>query len=228
MTTVSAFLQTHTHNDSNHKALATFRQFHPDSDITIYSDNGEDFSDFAKEFSANFLIDTNSADPRGALDCDKLSIYIDRIKQHCIRTTSDYVVILEDDVMTYKTISLYPVTECAGPRIIWYSKELNKYLQHKLGSNISYGYGMCGGSIFLRDKFLDSLQVLDELKSIYELDSRICKYSDVGLTLLFQLSGFSYSIWQDVSEKFHADPMQRIFRDAALDHNDKRLYQISK
>ena len=56
------------------------------------------------------------------------------------------------------------------------------------------------------------------------MDNRIPYYSDVGLTLLFQISGFAYSEWMDVSEKFHQDPNQRIIRDSAIDHNDKRLY----
>lgn len=224
MKTISAFLQTVTHNKSNYRTIQTFREHHPNSDITIYSDNGENFSDWAKEFNTNFLIDNNKADPRGRLDKNKLSTYLYRIQQHCLISDSEYVVILEDDVMTYKTIALYPDTECAGPRMIPYSYQLNMYLRKKFSTSDLYGYGMCGGSIFMRNKFLDSISTLTEAIDLHILDNRVCSYSDVGLTLIFQLMGYKYSIWKDVSEKFHSDPRQRIFRDAALDHNDKRLY----
>lgn len=230
MKTVSAFLQTVTHNKSNYTAIKTFRNFHPNSDITIYSDNGDSFDDYSKEFDAKFLIDQHHIDPRGKLNYDKLIIYFNRIKQHCLNTNSDYVVILEDDVMTYKEISIYPDTECAGPRVNPYSFNLNTYLQNKFNTKDIYGYGMSGGSIFHREKFLysiSSVSKLEELKKLNYFDDRICSYSDVGLTLIFQLNGYTYGIWYDVSEKYHNDPAQIIVRDAALDHNDKRLYNTT-
>lgn len=227
MKTLSAFLQTVRHNRSNYKSIKTFRYFHPSSDITIYSDNGDIFNDYAEEFNTKFFIDEYNVDPRGKLNYEKLKIYFDRIKQHCINTDSDYVVILEDDVMTYKTISIYPETDCAGPRINPYHPALNQYLQNKFGNKGIYGYGMSGGSIFHREKFLHSISDisrLEELNLLNYLDDRICSYSDVGLTLIFQLSGYKYGVWYDVSEKYHNDPTQIINRDSALDHNDKRLY----
>ena len=221
---ISALLQTVSPNKSNKQVLSSFRQFHPDAETSIIVDGNSDFEDYSKEFNAKIIRDNQRCDPRGGLTFDTFDNYLQRINTHCLLSNSEYVVILEDDVMTYKSISKFPKTSCAGPRINPYSERLNYFLQNKFSSQENYGYGMSGGSIFKRDDFLKSFEHRPNFQTYSLMDNRIPYYSDVGLTLLFQISGFAYSEWMDVSEKFHQDPNQRIIRDSAIDHNDKRLY----
>lgn len=221
---ISAVLQTVDPNKSNKKVLSSFRKFHPSSEISIIVDGNSDFQSYAKEFDTKIIYDNKKCDPRGRLTFSSFDDYLQRINTHCTTSSSDYVVILEDDVMTYKSISKFPNTSCAGPRINLYSEVLNNFLQNKFNTTTNYGYGMSGGSIFKRKDFLKSFDNRPDFQIYSLMDNRIPYYSDVGLTLLFQVSGFEYSEWMDVSEKFHQDPNQRIFRDSAIDHNDKRLY----
>jgi hypothetical protein len=221
---ISALLQTVSPNKSNKQALSSFRQFHPDAEISIIVDGNSDFEDYSKEFNTKIIRDNQKCDPRGGLTFDTFDNYLQRINTHCLLSNSEYVVILEDDVMTYKSISKFPKTSCAGPRINPYSERLKYFLQNKFSSQENYGYGMSGGSIFKRNDFLKSFDNRPNFQTYSLMDNRIPYYSDVGLTLLFQISGFAYSEWMDVSEKFHQDPNQRIIRDSAIDHNDKRLY----
>jgi hypothetical protein len=221
---ISALLQTVFPNKSNKQVLSSFRQFHHDAEISIIVDGDSNFEDYAVEFNTKIIRDNNRCDPRGGLTFDTFDNYLQRINTHCVMSKSDYVIILEDDVMTYKSISKFPNTSCAGPRINPYSERLNQFLQNKFSSQENYGYGMSGGSIFKREDFLKSFENRPNFQTYSLMDNRIPYYSDVGLTLLFQISGFAYSEWMDVSEKFHQDPNQRIIRDSAIDHNDKRLY----
>jgi|LakMenEpi03Aug12_release.lakeMendotaPanAssembly.Ray.scaffolds.fasta_scaffold201007_3 hypothetical protein len=221
---ISAVLQTVSPNKSNKQVLSSFRQFHPDAEISIIVDGNSDFEEYAEKFNTNIIKDNNRCDPRGGLTFDTFDKYLQRINAHCLVSKSEYVVILEDDVMTYKSISKFPNTSCAGPRINPYSERLNCFLQNKFNTQENYGYGMSGGSIFKREDFLKSFHNRPNFQTYSLMDYRIPYYSDVGLTLLFQIAGFSYSEWMDVSEKFHGDPNQRIIRDSAIDHNDKRLY----
>lgn len=222
---VSAIMQTQKPTRSNLKCISSFREHHPNSPITIVADEVCDFSDYQKKYNVDVVYSNIKCDPRGRLTFETFKEYINRIYNHCKSCNSEFVVILEDDVVTYKTITKYPLTSCAGPRTNSYEPTLVDFLQKKFNNKINYGYGMSGGSIFKSEDFLKSYENFSNLEFFSLLDKRIPYYSDVGLTLLFQLSGYHYSEWQDVSEKFHNDVRQRIFRDAALDHNDKRLYE---
>jgi hypothetical protein len=221
---VSAIIQTQKPNKSNLKCISTFREFHEDAFITIVADEVCDFSSYRQKYNVNIVYSDIKCDPRGNLTFTTFQEYLRRIYNHCLSCESEFVLILEDDVVTYKQISLFPKTSCAGPRINLYRRPLITFLQQKFNTTIDYGYGMSGGSIFKRNDFIKSYEQNINFEYFSLFDDRIPYYSDVGLTLLFQLSGYEYSEWEDVSEKFHKDTNQRIYRDAAIDHNDKRLY----
>ena len=225
MISVSAILQTQKPNPSNLSCISSFRKYHSSSPITIVADEFCDFSNYEKKYDVKVKYSNIKCDPRGKLNFSTFREYLKRIYDHCTEYSQEFVVILEDDVMTYKTISRRPSTSCAGPRINPYQAALTALLQEKFNSKNFYGYGMSGGSIFKSQDFIKSYEKNIDFEYFSLKENRIPYYSDIGLTLLFQLSGYEYSEWEDVSEKFHKDPNQRIYRDAALDHNDKRLYE---
>lgn len=222
---VSGIIQTQKPNKSNLKCVSSFREFHKNAVITIVADQICDFSSYQQQYNARVTYSDIKCDPRGKLTFSTFKEYLSRIYNHCLSCQSEFVVILEDDVVTYKTISHSPITSCAGPRTNLYSEPLIKFLQQKFNTKINYGYGMSGGSIFKTSDFIKSYKQNIDFEYFSLLDNRIPYYSDIGLTLLFQLCGYEYSEWEDVSEKFHQDINQRIYRDAAIDHNDKRLYE---
>jgi hypothetical protein len=225
MISTSAILQTQKPNSSNLACISSFRKYHDSSHITIVTEQICNFSEYEEKYNVEVVNSNIKCDPRGRLNFLTLREYLKRIYQHCIKTQEEFTVILEDDVMTYKPISKRPLTSCAGPRINPYQEGLIRFLQEKFNSKNFYGYGMSGGSIFKTEDFINSYEKNIDFEFFSLKDSRIPYYSDVSLTLLFQLSGYEYSEWEDVSEKFHKDINQRIYRDSALDHNDKRLYE---
>ena len=54
------------------------------------------------------------------------------------------------------------------------------------------GYGMCGGSIFKRQTFLDCYQHIDSfnLLDLEKMDPRITGWSDIPLTVFFIINGY--------------------------------------
>jgi hypothetical protein len=151
--------------------------------------------------------------------------YLTRIYEHCLRVASDYVVILEEDVITLRRINRFPSSDCGGPRFNSLADPLNHYLRKINNTNLDYGYAMCGGSIFDRRVYLGCYEKQNlDLDFLGTLDKRVVQYSDVVLTVIFLINGFSYSVWDEVSETNNPLEHRRIFRDAAFDHNNKKWY----
>lgn len=204
------------------ECLKSFRLYNPTSDITLLSDGGEDFNKIATKYNANYKYSNKNILPKGKMiGIEGVKEYLYRIYEHCIFVNSEWVLILEEDVTTLRNIKFFPKTECAGPRMNAYSSNLTNFLIKKYGDK-EYGYGMCGGSIFLRKSFIEAFKQISVLETCVEYDDRISGWSDIPLTLLFHLSGFDYSIWDEVSEKTHIGCP--IIKDSAFDHAYKYWY----
>ncbi len=225
--TISAYIQCHANQTALYQTLASFRKFYPTEPITLVSDCGDDFSQFAERFALNYYRSEKNCDPRGNLGKYGALEYLKRIYEHCLTTTSNYVVILEEDVITHRKIKRFPLTDCGGPRFNNLADPLNRYLQQTNNTTNDYGYAMCGGSIFDREVYIKCYEKQNlDLDFLASLDTRIVQYSDVVLTVIFLINGYSYGIWEEVSESNHPIEGLRIFRDAAFDHNDKRWYGV--
>jgi hypothetical protein len=224
---LSAYMQCHDNRTALWHTLDSFRRAYPNEAITLVSDQGEDFSRFASHFTLRYRYSPRRCDPRGGLGLEGATEYLRRIHDHCLAVTSDFVVILEEDVTTRRRVRTFPRADCAGPRSNGLSDALVAHLRELNGTTADYGYGMCGGSIFRRDIFLRCYEsgTLD-LAGLAELDPAAVQYSDVALTLLFLVNGATYEVWEEISEMYHPVPELRIFRDAAFDHNDKRWYGV--
>ena len=225
--TISAYIQCHSNKTALYHTLASFRTFYPNEPITLVSDCGDDFSQFAKRFDLYYYRSEKNCDPREGLGKDGALEYLKRIYRHCLTVASDYVVILEEDVITHRRIKRFPLTDCGGPRFNNLADPLNRYLQEINNTTDNYGYAMCGGSIFDREVYIKCYEKQNlDLDFLRSLDKRIVQYSDVVLTVIFLVNGYSYGIWEEVSETNHAVESLRIVRDAAFDHNNKKWYGV--
>ena len=225
--TISAYIQCYSNKRALYQTLVSFRDIYPNEPITLVSDCGEDFSKFADRFSLYYYRSNRRCDPRGNLGKDGALEYLKRIYEHCLGVTSDYVVILEEDVITLRRIKQFPSTDCAGPRFNSLAEPLNRYLQQINKTTFDYGYAMCGGSIFNRQLYIECYEKYNlDLDFLAALDERIVQYSDVALTVIFLINGCSYGVWAEISETNHPEEHMRIFRDAAFNHADKRWYGV--
>ena len=65
--------------------------------------------------------------------------------------------------------------------------------------------GMCGGSIFRRQSFLDSYNKINEfpLEELSKLDDRIIGWSDTLINCFLQYFGYSYEIWSGMDDMLY-------------------------
>jgi len=226
--TISAYIQCHSHKAALYHALLSFRKHYPTEQVTLVSDCGEDFARFGEYFNLMYYRSALNCDPRAGLGQAGAAEYLKRIYDHCAKVSSDFVVILEEDVTTRRRIKQFPITPCAGPRCNGFTDRLNRYLQQLHGTTQDYGYGMCGGSIFDRRVFVQCYDRHNlDLGFLSTLDEGVIQYGDVAVTVMFLVNGHSYGVWDEVSETFHPIEHMRIFRDSAFDHHDKRRYADS-
>jgi hypothetical protein len=222
---ISAYIQCNSNKAALYQTLASFRKVYPTEIVTLVSDRGDDFRKFAEYFQLHYYRSEQKCDPRGNLGKAGAREYLKRIYEHCCRVTSDYVVILEEDVITKRKIHRFPSSDCAGPRFNRLAGPLSRYLQQLNNTTQDYGYAMCGGSIFDRRVYISCYQKQNlDLDYLETLDKMVVQYSDVVLTVLFLVNGYSYGVWDEISEENHPVEHLRIFRDSAFDHNDKRWY----
>jgi hypothetical protein len=223
---LSAYIQVYGNKRAVLESLKSFRAHYPRAKISLISDGGESFAEFAQPFQlyyehspVNTLPSARLANP----DCARE--YLRRIYQHCQRARSLWVLILEEDVLTYRRVRKYPKVHSAGPRNNPFSRELNEYLNNKrLTSGVEYFYNLSGGGVFHRETFLLCYEQNHfDLNYAWLLDERLAA-TDALLSAFFLANNQDNVAWEEVSEKHIARQDLVIDRDAAFDHNDKRWY----
>jgi hypothetical protein len=223
--TLSAFMQCYARPRAVYEALSSFRAHYPEADISFVSDNGQDFSAFARKFNLRYTHAAEQVAPGGYFTGKAAAdTYLNRMRTHCETVTSDWVVLLEEDVMTKRRALQFPPTACAGARSNPVSAQLNKYFNLIHGTTKQYCYGLCGGGCFSRELFLDCCRRGTDMRLLNILDDNVYYAPDVFLTCLFLMHGYQYSEWAEVSELTWPRLEWCVMRDAAFDHHDKRYY----
>ena len=223
---ISAYMQVFSNKRAVFECLKEFRKHNPDSPITLVSDGGESFREFEEPFDLRYRYSENNILPKGQLcGISGVEEYLSRVLEHCNSVDTDWVVILEEDVRTRRPIQWFPKTECAGARMNPYQYPLMVELTKTHGAG-QYGFGMCGGSIFRRETFIDCMNRNSDMTPYVGLDPRIPNWTDIPLTLLFHMNGYSYSVWNEISESQHPNSGMRFDGDTAFDHADKHWYGI--
>lgn len=222
---ISVYMQVYNHKRATLEALRSFRHFYRTEPVTVLSDDGEDFASICEAANARYIhasTRTRQGPHHGAgMGLDGVLEYLRRIYEHCISVDSDWVVLFDEDVRTLRRIRTFPCTDAAGPRMNPYSPALTQRLVKEFGLK-PYGYGLCGGAIWRRQSYIKAYETNRSISQYVRYDNRLDQWSDLPLTLLFQINGYTFSIWSEVSELTH--PHSPIVRDSAFDHAYKHWY----
>lgn len=222
---LSAYMQCYSRPRAVYEALLSFRAHYPDVEISFVSDNGDDFSAFARKFDLRYTHADTQVAPGGYFTGrDSAECYLNRMYQHCLASNSEWVVLLEEDVMTKRRVQRFPTTACAGARSNPVGEQLNEYFNLIHNTTTQYCYGLCGGSCFHRELFVECYQRGHDLRLLNILDKHVFYAPDLFLTCLFLLHGYQYSEWLELSELTWPRPEWCVTRDGAFDHHDKRYY----
>jgi len=179
--------------------IQKFREFFPITKMRVVSDNGSDYSHFVKKYGIDFTFSNINVLPGGRFkNISGCYEWLERVFDTCILYDTEWIVIFEDDVLTQNNNITFP-TEDSGGTMCWYwKKDLTELLKSRNNKNQLFGIGLCGGTIFRREAFINAYFRIHEfdLKYIGRLDNRVIVAGDALISCFLQYFGYSYQIWE--------------------------------
>jgi hypothetical protein len=201
--------------------LKTFRVTNPKDPYVLWSDNGDDFSELAAKYNANFIF----SDYNIKFDCykgrEQLYNLFDRVRKTCqMYPDKKYVMWVEDDVLFKGKVNIPNDVDFCG----WAeNKPLSLRLRfgddgferickkYKVTPNFDY-WTIAGGAIMSSDVFLNKFDILE--KYIDEDWVPFCEsvegpncpwyqksmYGDIEFMMAHLVCGKQYSIWNQITE----------------------------
>ena len=221
----SVHYQTWKNKKAVKKVLTDFRKNFPTNPVRLVSDNGEDYQDFVDTFEVVYEFKKSNVFTGGKFgDISHCYEWLSRLNETCQVFDTDWVVIFEDDVLTKNSNIKFPNSDSGGVYVHPWKQPLTNKLKERNTSNQNWGYGMCGGSIFRRQSFLDSYNKINEfpLEELSKLDDRIIGWSDTLINCFLQYFGYSYEIWSGMDDMLY--PNWKPKEDTIFLHGYKELY----
>jgi hypothetical protein len=215
--------QTWKHEKAAEFAITKFREYFPNEQLRLISDNGLDYSHFIPKYNIDFEFSNIGTGSR-LKTIDACYVWLERVFNTCILYDTEWIVIFEDDVLTQNSSITFP-TEDSGGMICWpWENNLTQLLKSRNNKNQMFGYGMCGGSIFRRESFINAYCRIHEfdLKYIGSLDNRVTGYCDTLIGCFLQYFGYSYQIWESTDDMTYPDRIPS--ETACFIHGYKELY----
>jgi hypothetical protein len=201
---------------STYTALKQLRRVYPESPVAFFEDESDNLKDIALEFKCNYTkipTETNTLSKRMPVVDLKTGLqWLERIYTSCETTLKEceWVMHFEDDVWLQKPIEKFPALDFAGTIGHGYPTLLYEYFKNRFNiTDESRGYasplgqltayGMCGGSVFKREAFVDAYLKMNEIDWDYAitLDPRVCRYSDAILNFILNHAGYRYEVWSE-------------------------------
>lgn len=206
------FYQVFRKNKAVRFALENFRKHFPENPIVLISDAGDDFSDYAEEFNCIFnMCKDNIFGPSlgyhnypGAFNSIRMLEWWSRQKMVCEATKMDYVMIMEDDVYVREPFDIQAPFALRGV-------QSGDPLQFRLLEDIKNSsgldgtnYGMCGGSIYNANIFLEIYDdVVEDIKE--NMDRRLIDNYDEWYLLTAVDANITYH-YNKKGHKYEAAP----------------------
>ena len=197
------------HSASNQLRSAEFvmqnvRQHYPDSNYIVLVDKGADYLPLATKYNTDILYSQlrngYPVQPYGYQKAQVLE-FLKRMYIGCLRCTEEYVMMIEEDNVILKPITIPVGTIVMGYNTIDgndYPQQFVDLLQNWSDKEPKFKkYGSCGGTIFHRATFIEEYFAmeyfiesnLDEILEYYPTAGWI----DCFMTYLFQAMGYDYT-----------------------------------
>jgi hypothetical protein len=165
---LGAFHQAYNNKKATEHAIKNFRKFYPQSPYFLFSDHGLDFSDIAEKYNCYYQY----CDYRIGYDkCfgfgkEGSQEWLNRFYTACLTLNSDYVIMMEDDVLIQNEIFVSEEVEFCKLYIPTnkFPSEFIQYLTTKYSAIFHDDwYGSGGGSIFKSSTFIDNYQQISTI-----------------------------------------------------------------
>jgi len=222
MYSIGVFHSTYYNEDAFKFAFTNFRKYFPYDPYVIYSDNGDDFSEYVDENTYYLRSDVRywGSGPN-SLWYDKWELwesYYKRLKDTCEICNTDYIMIMEDDVLITESFNIDSEFDFCGPCSAKLSNHTIAFLKSRGVNNKNMFYGLCGGAMFNRKKFLDNYdEIIKNLKKFHyeysdNLRDPIAISPDGNFTIQFNLLGFNYTCSKWLENKKIIHPFKEYYK----------------
>src|SRR5665213_2637908 len=94
-----AFYLAHRQQRATFECLRSFRYYNPISTVVLMSDAGEDFSSLADRFGCQYRYCDKNVCPRDPMTADGLREWLSRFAWAARQGSSEFIILLEDDVL---------------------------------------------------------------------------------------------------------------------------------
>lgn len=207
---ISGYLWGYKNPNAGYKSFEKFRNLYSKSDLFCRVDIGGDIESYKKicnEFDAQFSVNSIKVGYCGNFESSKHNIgrdgwpkenafeWLNGIYDACLKTSSKYMIILEEDVFVLKKISI--VDEEFGAAIVRNNNiipiSIINFIKSIGGNSSHNAYGCCGGCIINVKDFIRGWEFCkDELWDAYDdifKQTKLIGWSDCILQVIIQCSG---------------------------------------
>ena len=220
MSIVSAYLWGYKDYQAGDKSFETFKKFYPDGELYLKVDLGgdeENYKKVAEKHNADYSVNPINVGKCGDwADIYKLGrecwpkenafVWIKGIYEACKKTSSKYMVILEEDVFLLKELSI--LNKEFGIAIVKNRNEfppiISGFIDSVGGNSKTIGYGGCGGAIINVSNFIKGYEIsnkkLDEDWNDIRRFTKLIGWSDMLLQVISMCGGGSVIVNEQLVE----------------------------
>jgi signal peptidase I len=231
MNDITAYYQCYKNKKALIYVLDSFKKKYPDSNIILVNDGGDDFEDIANHYKCDYFYEKKSQTTKNALYFTENSIfdYINNIRKHILTINTPYVILLEDDVVVVKKITMndlkYDINGCNHSTRI--EDSVFNLIKKENIELIDRFYGGCGGCILNTNFFKKVFHNKEKLKldlNEFILNSKTYA-SDYILSYLCLRNNGTIGQYPGFCETWHQDYQNRILNNSIeVLHQFKNLY----
>lgn len=211
--TIAFTYNPYTYYHSYKNTLENIRKWYSDEDVFIYMDSFRDdldkYKSISDSYNCNFIVREKEMyfiNRSDSIDTNlpKMMEWLYRIKYTCENTSSDWIMLVEDDVLIKRKIEKWPSTDCG----------INRHDVSFLG----------GGSIFKRYKYIEAYDAIgvNNIENIIQQIHLISWAGDMMLKVLFNNINATAEKWIELAEPEYFDNT-----DHAVFHGYKELHKLS-
>lgn len=230
---MDAYYQTYKNKKATEFVLKNFF-LNSNGKVYLVSDCGDDFSYLLNIYPNRIIYAYENKNIKTVCwNKNQCLEWLIRVQKLCQNLTSNYVMILEDDVFIRGNLdNLKMYGEIMGvPNITkcFIYKELEQFINLHGKINGSYQfYCACGGSVFNRKIYLENYKFCQNIIDIYFdemiIKSKNCiRFSDCCLSVYFNLAGYKCNENPEHTETWQADWK---INNKKIVHQYKFLYQL--
>lgn len=208
------------------ECVKRFRAHFPNSKFVLQGDAGVNYQYLAHQYNLDYIHWDKQVPP--IFINGSWRDYLKRLLTTCERHPNEWLLLMEEDVNTLHGNIKFPVNDFNGTIGQAFSQEFTSYIKTYFPEKLHVRYNTSGGSLIKMDALVYSINSIlsksIDIELINTLDPRILKFLDTLLSAILHLHGFTFGVWDQLSEVSSNINVP----DAVFDHSWKEFYDMEE